>query len=393
MTAMSGSYDKPPPGAPRSPLPPPSVPRPGGREGPYSQPITSPPAHEGSGRPQSYSEPQGQDTPEPHTERQAPRDDFDPELRADGAPAGRNRTRAGNGSAVVPAGSVTSRSLMLVVAIMCFLACLTAGCVYMVNQSASAWLRDIASEVTLQIEPRERVEIEKSVREAAAFLAKQPGIRAVKPLTHDESAALVEPWLGKSDALKALPIPRLIAIEIDRATPPDLDALQALIRTELPGATLDDHRHWQQQIRTVTRSLALGGLGILMLVGAATTAIIVSATRSSMLSNREIVEVLHLVGATDRYIAREFERHFLRLGIRAGLVGAGFAMLVFLLMPMGMELMGGNVVTMAEIRRLFGAGVLDLPGYAVLVVVVIVIAALCMLTSRFGVYSILETQR
>lgn len=308
-------------------------------------------------------------------------------------PAGRNRTRAGNGSAVVPAGSVTSRSLTLVVAIMCFLACLTAGCVYMVNQSASAWLRDIASEVTLQIEPRERVEIEKSVRDAAAFLAKQPGIRAVKPLTHDESAALVEPWLGKSDALKALPIPRLIAIEIDRTTPPDLDALQALVRTELPGATLDDHRHWQQQIRTVTRSLALGGLGILMLVGAATTAIIVSATRSSMLSNREIVEVLHLVGATDRYIAREFERHFLRLGVRAGLVGAGFAMLVFMLMPMSMELLGGNVVTMAEIRRLFGAGVLDLPGYAVLVVVVIVIAALCMLTSRFGVYSILETQR
>ncbi len=59
----------------------------------------------------------------------------------------------------------------------------------------------------------------------------------------------------------------------------------------------------------------------------------------------------------------------------------------------GMELLGGNVVTMAEMRRLFGAGVLDLAGYAVLVVVVIVIAALCMLTSRFGVYRILDTQK
>jgi cell division transport system permease protein len=231
------------------------------------------------------------------------------------------------------------------------------------------------------------------VRSAAAFRARQPGIRAVKPLSQDESAALVEPWLGQSDALKALPIPRLIAVEIDRSSPPDIERLRGQLATELPGAILDDHRHWQQQIRTVTRSLALGGLGILMLVGAATTAIIVSATRSSMASNREIVEVLHLVGATDRYIAREFERHFLRLGVRAGLVGAGCAMLVFMLMPMGMELVGGNAVTMAEMRRLFGAGVLDLPGYSVLVVVVIVIAALCMLTSRFGVYSILETQR
>lgn len=274
-----------------------------------------------------------------------------------------------------------------------FLACLTAGCVYMINQSASAWLRDIASEVTLQIEPRDRVDIEQSVRDAAAFLAREPGIHSVKPLSQDDSAALIEPWLGKSDALKSLPIPRLIAIEIDRTAPPDLDGLRSRITAAFPGVTLDDHRHWQQQIRTVTRSLALGGLGILLLVGAATTAIIVSATRSSMLSNREIVEVLHLVGATDRYIAREFERHFLRLGVRSGLVGAGFAMLVFLLMPMGIEMLGGNVVTMAEMRRLVGAGVLDLMGYAVLVAVVVVISGLCMLTSRFGVYRILDTQR
>ena len=92
------------------------------------------------------------------------------------------------------------------------------------------------------------------------------------------------------------------------------------------GVTLDDHRRWQQQIRTITRSFALGGLAILLLVGAATTAIIVSATKSAMASNREIVEVLHFVGATDRFIAREFERHFLRLGVRAGIVGAIWAM-------------------------------------------------------------------
>ena len=403
---MSGSYDR--PTGPPSPLPPPASPRGRTGESHYSQPLTTPPRalpHEHS---VPHTSDEGRRGQHDHRHGHVPDDDggehgrhsresreedaFDHELRAEGRGASQAKSRSGNG-AVVPAGSVTSRSLTLVVAIMCFLACLTAGCVYMINQSASAWLRDIASEVTVQIEPKDRGDIEKSVREAAAFVAKQPGISAVKPLTHDESAALVEPWLGKSDALKALPIPRLIAVEVDRASPPDLDALKKRLEAELPGSTLDDHRHWQQQIRTVTRSLALGGLAILMLVGAATTAIIVSATRSSMLSNHEIVEVLHLVGATDRYIAREFERHFLRLGIRAGLVGAVSAMLVFLLMPMGMEMLGGNVVTMAEIRRLFGAGVLDLSGYAVLVVVVFVIAALCMLTSRFGVYRILDKQK
>ena len=149
-------------------------------------------------------------------------------------------------------------------------------------------------------------------------------------------------------------MPRLIAVELDRNTPPDLEAVRAALGKQFKGVTLDDHRRWQQQIRTITRSFALGGLAILLLVGAATTAIIVSATKSAMASNREIVEVLHFVGATDRFIAREFERHFLRLGVRAGIVGAIWAMFVFLAMPTVMELLGGGGVTIAEIRRLIG---------------------------------------
>jgi cell division transport system permease protein len=277
---------------------------------------------------------------------------------------------------IVPAGSVTGRSLTLVITIMCFLACLTAGAVYMMNQSASAWLRDIASEVTVQIEAKERADVDKTVADVHTFLARQPGIASVRAISMGDAAQLLEPWLGQTDALRTLPVPRLIAVELDRNTPADLD----------------DHRRWQQQIRTITRSFALGGLAILLLVGAATTAIIVSATKSAMASNREIVEVLHFVGATDRFIAREFERHFLRLGVRAGIVGAAWAMFVFLAMPTLMELLGGGTVTIAEMRRLIGIASLDAPGYFLLGIVVLVIASLCMLTSRIGVYRILNSQ-
>ncbi|MEQ1577074.1 MAG: hypothetical protein ABL894_05410 [Hyphomicrobium sp.] len=158
------------------------------------------------------------------------------------------------------------------------------------------------------------------------------------------------------------------------------------------GASLDDHRRWQQQIRTVTRSFALGGLAILLLVAAATTAIIVSATKSSMASNREIVEVLHFVGATDRFIAREFEKHFLRLGVRAGLVGAASALIVFGTMPLMVELLGGGAVSLSEMQLLVGSGYLDLAGYVLLGIVVVVVAALCMLMSRVGVYRILNAK-
>jgi cell division transport system permease protein len=307
---------------------------------------------------------------------------------------GRTRRTARNltNAPIVPAGSVTGRSLTVVITIMCFLASLTAGAVYMMNQSASAWLRDIASEVTVQIEAKENADLDKMVAAVTGFLSSQPGIARVKALSVADAAQLLEPWLGQSEAFNALPVPRLIAIELDRSVPPDFEVLRASLTSQFPGTTIDDHRRWQQQIRTITRSFALGGLAILLLVGAATTAIIVSATKSAMASNRDIVEVLHFVGATDRFIAREFERHFLRLGVRAGVVGALWATFVFVAMPTVVELMGGGTVTISEIRRLVGIASLDLPGYFLLGIVVLVIAALCMLTSRIGVYRILNSQ-
>jgi cell division transport system permease protein len=301
------------------------------------------------------------------------------------------RDQRGTQGPVVPAGSVTGSSLILVIAIMCFLACLTAGAVYMINQSADAWLRDVASEVTVQVLPREGVDMERKLTDVASFLTNHSGVQSTRTLSLQASTDLLEPWLGKSDALRQLPVPRLIAIQLNRSAPPDFDALAGELTAKFSDVTLDDHRQWQRQIKTVTRSLALGGIAILLLVAFATTAIIVSATRSAMLSNREIVEVLHFVGATDGFIAREFEKHFLRLGIRAGILGAGSAMLVFLLMPAVTLLLGGGSMTQVELSRLIGTGTLDLAGYVLLGIVVIVIAGLCMMTSRFGVYRILNT--
>ncbi len=367
---MSGSYDDRPPWPRTSPPPPPGA-RMQDDYDDYGSPHTAPHTDE-------YSQPL--------------------ELGSPGRTDGRTASEPVDvgaiqiNSAIVPAGTVTGTSLTMVVTIMCFLACLTAGAVYMINQSASAWLRNVSSEVTIQIEPRENVDTEKTVRDVTVYLASQQGVRGVRPLSLESTAELLEPWLGKSEALKELPVPRLIALELDRGSPPDLDRLRASLAEQFKSTTLDDHRLWQQQIRSVTRSLALGGIAILILVGAATTAIIISATRSAMASNREIVEVLHFVGATDRFIAREFETQFLRLGIRAGFVGAVTAMAVFYLMPTIMQFLGGGALTMAEVRRLIGTGNLDLLGYLVLVLVVLIIAVLCMFTSRLSVKRILHSQ-
>ncbi len=373
---MSGSSDR-YSGRPKPQLAPPGYDH-------YDDPVTAAPTGPASAYAQPYPAPPLQADAQPN-------DDANRELYAPAREKDRGR-KMKTTAPVVPPASVTGRSLTLVIAIMCFLACLTAGAVWMIKQSSDAWLRDIASEVTVQVTPQSDTDPDKAVAEVVTFLEKQTGVERARALSLESSTQLLEPWLGSSEALKALPVPRLIAIEMDRTSPPDLAEIGKVLERDFKGVSLDDHRRWQQQIRAVTRSFALGGIAILALVAAATTAIIVSATKSAMASNREIVEVLHFVGATDRFIAREFEKHFLRLGIKAGIVGAVLAMLVFIGMPAIMEMLGGGSVSAVEMQRLIGTGSLDAAGYVLLGLVVAIIAALCMVTSRVGVYRILNSQ-
>jgi cell division transport system permease protein len=292
---------------------------------------------------------------------------------------------------IVPSASIAGNALTVVIAIMSFLACLTAGAVYMVNQSAEAWVKDISSEITVELDPVNAPDIEKKMTLVSLFLAKQAGVTRVKPLPAEESAKLLEPWLGHSEVLSELPIPRLIAVEIDRSNPPDIKAITAALSQNFEGVTLDDHRRWRAEIRTLTRSAAAGGFAVLALVAAATVAVIVSATRSAMASNREIIEVLHFVGANERFISREFERHFLGLGVRAGLMGAVAAALAFLILPLMMHVLGGGIVTEAETSRLIGSGELDLWGYVLCLLVALAVAGICMITSRLGVIRVLKS--
>ncbi|MGA9548306.1 MAG: ABC transporter permease [Rhodomicrobium sp.] len=293
---------------------------------------------------------------------------------------------------IVPPGSVTGSSLTLVIAIMSFLAALTAGGVYVIFNAANVWTNKISAEITVQIQQRAGDSGDEKSTEITRFISDQNGVKRVTPFTREQSLKLVEPWIGKSEVLKSFAIPRLIAVEIDRDNPPDISTLKKVLEAKYPGALLDDHGHWRHEIRRLTRLLELAGVGMLFLMATATGAVIIAAATSSLASNREIVSVLNFVGAEEKFIARQFEAHFLKVGIKAGIVGAGLAAIVFFCLPYLTEGVSSSVTSQAEIRRLVGAGTLDPYGYIVLLIVVIAVAAICKMTSRYGVRRILNQQ-
>ena len=293
---------------------------------------------------------------------------------------------------IVPPGSVTGSSLTLVIAIMSFLAALTAGGVYVIFNAANVWTNKISAEITVQIQQRAGDSGDEKSAEITRFISDQNGVKRVTPFTREQSLKLVEPWIGKSEVLKSFAIPRLIAVEIDRDNPPDISTLKKVLEAKYPGALLDDHGHWRHEIRRLTRLLELAGIGMLFLMATATGAVIIAAATSSLASNREIVSVLNFVGAEEKFIARQFEAHFLKVGIKAGIAGAGLAAIVFFCLPYLTEGVSSSVTSQAEIRRLVGAGTLDPYGYIVLLFVVIAVAAICKMTSRYGVRRILNQQ-
>src|SRR5580704_8766932 len=113
-------------------------------------------------------------------------------------------------TAIVPENSIAGRSLTAVVAIMTFLAALTTGAVMMVVSAASDWQSDVGREITIQVRPVSGRDIEADVSKAIGITRAAPGIADVRAYTREESAKLIEPWLGAGLALNELPIPRMI---------------------------------------------------------------------------------------------------------------------------------------------------------------------------------------
>src|ERR1700732_4766184 len=205
--------------------------------------------------------------------------------------------RARNMSPIVPRASIAGRALIAVVAIMTFLASMTTGAVLLISASAAEWQSEVASEITIQVRPAPGRDIDRDAAAVAEAMRTQSGIIEIRPFTKDESAKLLEPWLGSGLSLDDLPVPRVIVARVQPGTALDLAALRGRMTQVAPSASVDDHRAWIERMRSKTGATVLAGIGILALVIIATIISVSFATRGAMAANRPIVEVLHFAGA------------------------------------------------------------------------------------------------
>jgi cell division transport system permease protein len=284
-------------------------------------------------------------------------------------------------TAIVPKSTISGRSLTAVVAIMTFLAALTAGAVMMVVSAATDWSTDVGREATIQVRPVAGRDLDADLRKAVEITRAASGIADVRVYSKEESARLVEPWLGKGLNLNDLPIPRMIVVKLWSGAPPDLGALRTALAAQVPSASLDDHRRWIGRMRDMAGAAAASGVAVLALVLVVTVLSVTFATRGAMATNRPIIEVLHYVGATDGFVARQFQRHFLLLGFKGGVIGGGAAIVLFGLLQ-GMNVWLAGTPAGDEAQALFGSFTIGGSGYLAILGQIVLMALVTALASR-----------
>jgi cell division transport system permease protein len=225
----------------------------------------------------------------------------------------------------LPESEARDGSLIFVVAVLCFLACLTAMGVLAADRAARGWSGQLTGEATVVVRPRGGETPDAAAARAAEALAGVAGVSEARALEPEKAYDLIRPWLGDVADLEDLPVPRLVAVTLDRAQPATASALERALRAQGVDAAVDDHSLWIKDISKAADVVRWLGAAIFLLIAGAAAAVVAFATKAGLAKRRDVVEVLHLAGAEDRFIARLFQLRFAQVAGVAGLLGAAGA--------------------------------------------------------------------
>ncbi|MFT6558068.1 cell division protein FtsX [Sneathiella sp.] len=223
---------------------------------------------------------------------------------------------------------VSSKYLPVVISSMIFLASLALAGLFSIHSAVQDWSNAVSGNLTVEIAYEEGTNLDKKVRIATDFLQTFPGLEKVRPLDKSDTAKLLEPYLGRADVIKNLPLPRLIEVTIAEGSSVDLLAAAKKLSDAVPGAVLNTHRPWLNKMILLARSVQILAGAIMLLISIVTVIIVIFAARTGMVMHQDIIEVLHLIGAQDKYIARQFQNYFTRLSFLGALPGLFLALLV-----------------------------------------------------------------
>jgi cell division transport system permease protein len=275
-----------------------------------------------------------------------------------------------------------SRFLPWLIAFMVFLAILAMAGMLVLNATASRWDKGIRGTLTVQVMPAEDpAKDHERLQAVLSVLAQMPEIDHYETLTDDKLLQLLEPWLGPAAGSRDLPLPRLIDVELKTGADLDAEVLTRQLAARVPGANVDDHRIWLKRLVRLIQTVEGLATLVLAFIAFSTVGTVVFTTRTGLAIHREAIEVLHLIGAQDSYVAGQFASRAFSLGLRGGVFGLLLAVPTLLGIGYLAQQMESNLLPEVTLGPVHWSAMAALP---------LVVSLIAMVTARMTVMKTLS---
>lgn len=217
-----------------------------------------------------------------------------------------------------------AKFLPWILGFMVYLAALAVGAAMVVDRLSASWQTGLTGNLTVEVPFTDDIGVtdrSEILDKVIDLLSATPGVAGTTLLDDREIARLLEPWLGAEATELDIPLPAMISVTLREDAELDQARLQQDLSAIQPGARVDDHAAWIADALAFLRGLKLLAALLTGLVLAATALTVVFVTRTGLSIHRSVIEIVHLIGAPDAYIAQQFQAQSLRLGILGGVVG------------------------------------------------------------------------
>lgn len=248
-------------------------------------------------------------------------------------------------------GDSTSLFLQVIISIAVFIFAITLSGVLSINSILENWNQSILGSLTVQIMPINDTNQEKAAAETLAyqekaieFLQTVEGVIKVTPLDDEQLKNLIQPWLGDGVNIENLPMPRIIDVKLSSDAEINFTKLAQDLAEASPQASLDNHKLWLSKLIRFADGLKLIALTVLLLVTGISAGAIFYTTQMSLGLHKYIIEILHIMGAKDAYVAQQYAKRMAFLGFMGGVIGLLFAIpSIFFIGNLAVDIEGGII--------------------------------------------------
>ncbi len=284
-------------------------------------------------------------------------------------------------------GGSSNSLLRLLIGLMSILGMLALAASFALSAMTTRWEQGLADKITIEIPASDSAgemiaasSVQGMTDDAAKIVGARGDVLEAEIMEESHVLELLSPWLGEDMVMDSIPIPGIISVTFEKDTRPDIKALEAEIKEVAPRARIDTHENWLSEVARFTGALQFAAILLGIIISVTTLVAVAGGVRSKLSENKEELELLHLMGASDSYIAKQLQRHTLILSLQGGAIGViGGAVLLFII-----GMVAGNMgVNLVPDFKLGGKQRL------MLVLLPLPIAALAMLTARFTVMRVL----